>query len=437
MENKAIAPPEEATSSGANGNIEYDNVDIAGKSLSSAGGPATPDKFEPEWKSVVRELFPNLVPVMEACMANICALLLSDLSNCPALVLVGPASSSKTTALEMFQASFVYESDSFTPKSFVSHASNVERDKLTGEVDLLPRIQHKVMVVKDLSPVLSRRQDELEEAIGVLTRVLDGRGYQSDSGVHGQRGYRGDYRFGMLAATTPPDKKAWKVMSKLGPRLLFLTVELEPETEEERIDTLLSEVSYWDKVEVARKAVSDYLIRLWEENGGFGGVAWDKPADDRQLVENLVRLTNLGVMLRAQPAKEKTSQYDDTDYEFTPAVVEGPERYLNLLYNLARGHAIAEGRQQLAEDDVKLVARVTLGSGPEQRRKLLKGVLTQEEPLTVDEAAKAIGCTRPTAEKIISEMVQLGIVASVRMPGRTVVELTAKHEWLRKFLGGV
>lgn len=158
----------------------------------------------PEWKEVVGGHFPKLVPAVEACLANVCALLLKDLSTCPSLVLVGPPSSVKTTPLDFIDTTFIYISDNFTPASFVSHAANVERDKLEKNVDLLPKLRGKVLMVKDFAPIFSKRPDDLEAAVGVLTRMLDGRGYMSDSGIHGQRGYKGDYRFAILAATTPP-----------------------------------------------------------------------------------------------------------------------------------------------------------------------------------------------------------------------------------------
>ncbi len=155
------------------------------------------------WKEIVGKHFPHSLRVVEACLANYFSLLLQDLSNCPALVLIGPPSSSKTTVLEFLDTHVMFPTDNFTPRSFVSHSANVEKSKLATEVDLLPRIRHKMMVVKDLSPMFSKRADDVKEGMGVMTRVLDGRGYTSDSGAHGHRGYTGDYVFGFLSATTP------------------------------------------------------------------------------------------------------------------------------------------------------------------------------------------------------------------------------------------
>ena len=73
--------------------------------------------------------------MVDACVSTVCALLLEDLSGCPALVLVGQPSTSKSTALEFIRGDFTYISDNFTPASFVSHAANVERKDLESEVD--------------------------------------------------------------------------------------------------------------------------------------------------------------------------------------------------------------------------------------------------------------------------------------------------------------
>ena len=83
-----------------------------------------------DWKVVVGEHFPGLVPPVAACVATACSLILSDLSNCPALVLVGQPSSSKTTILEFINPSFSYRSDNFTPRAFVTHAANIKKAEL-------------------------------------------------------------------------------------------------------------------------------------------------------------------------------------------------------------------------------------------------------------------------------------------------------------------
>lgn len=413
--------------------MNYTTLTMDGQTEGSAATAIAPNPQD--WKAVVAEHFPALVPIVEVCLANVCALLLRDLSNCPALVLVGQPSSLKTTALDFIQTDFTYQSDNFTPRSFVSHAANVDKQKLTTEVDLLPKLKHKVLLVKDLSPIFSRRIEDLEETIGILTRVLDGRGYQSDSGVHGSRGYKGEFLFGMLAATTPPDSKVWKVMSRLGPRLLFLAVDSQQESEEEQLQMFLSPLTYREKVDCCQKAVSTYLNQLWEYHGGFGGLEWDRAAGDKEILMALIRLAALGVKLRAQLPKEK--DFGNESYDYIPGIIEGPDRYRMLLFNLARGHAVLQGRKSLAIEDIKVAVRVTMSSASEERRRLIQAVLGTAEPISCQEAAKAIGCSDPTARIVANEMAKLGILTMPEGIGAMKITLAPEHEWLRKLFDGV
>ena len=126
----------------------------------------------------------------------------------------------------------------------------------------------------------------------------------------------------------------------------------------------------------------------------------------------------------------------DGHYEYSPAVVEGPDRYQMMLYNLARGHAIAEGRHRLTEEDITLVARVTLSSGPEERRRLFRAVISDPEALGSDDAAVAIRCSVPTARAVARDMASVGLL-HVEGDSAMRIGLLREHEWLRKFSDGV
>ena len=100
---------------------------------------------------------------------------------------------------------------------------------------------------------------------------------------------------------------------------------------------MMGETSYLEKVETCRQAVTNHLEAIWKQHGGFGGMEWDNGADDQEMMLAIVRLANLGVKLRSQPARERQDR-DNEGVEFTPRLREGPARYLSLLYTLARGH---------------------------------------------------------------------------------------------------
>jgi hypothetical protein len=128
----------------------------------------------------------------------------------------------------------VYRLDNFTPHSFVSHAANVSKEDI-AQVDLLPQLKDKVLLVKELAPLFRGREDELRANFAILTAVLDGKGYLSASGVHGTRGYEGSFVFNWLGATTPVPAKTDQIMAQLGNRILRYEIIGKEQSEDELV----------------------------------------------------------------------------------------------------------------------------------------------------------------------------------------------------------
>lgn len=70
----------------------------------------------------------------------------------------------------------------------------MKKEKLK-EVDMLPKLRNKFFLTPELSPIFSSREDELLQMLGILTRVLDGHGYESDTGAQGHRGFSGKFMY--------------------------------------------------------------------------------------------------------------------------------------------------------------------------------------------------------------------------------------------------
>jgi hypothetical protein len=153
--------------------------------------------------SVVQELMPGCVEPLTVCLSAVGATMLSDLDHCIGVILTGQSGGRKTTTLRMLgNEDPFYLMNNFTPASFVSHDSSKTEAQL-AKIDLLPRITLRIVVIPEMAPVFEQRYEDLNRDIAILTAVMDGQGYQSESGTHGRRGYRGDYRFGMIGGTTP------------------------------------------------------------------------------------------------------------------------------------------------------------------------------------------------------------------------------------------
>ena len=149
-----------------------------------------------QWRNTIKKHFPELLFSAEIGLSIIAQILIKDITNPFALVLVGMPSAGKTICLNFFSEieHLTYASDKFTPASFVSNAVNRKKEDLK-KIDLLPRLQYKMFLIRDLATLFSKRDDDLNECLGILTRVLDGEGLSTDGGVHGQRKYVGEYLF--------------------------------------------------------------------------------------------------------------------------------------------------------------------------------------------------------------------------------------------------
>jgi hypothetical protein len=181
-----------------------------------------------EFEQKVREHFPECLLPLKAALAVVAINSFQHNQQPVTLIFSGPSSSGKTLVLSLINPSCsdeelskcLYRCDSFTAKSFVSHCANKTKAEL-DEMDLLPRIENKTLITKELAPIFGQKEDELRQTFSMLTSILDGRGYISNSGSQGQRGYNRPINFTWLGATTPPTNRAFRVMAQLGTRLMF------------------------------------------------------------------------------------------------------------------------------------------------------------------------------------------------------------------------
>jgi hypothetical protein len=395
--------------------------------------PVEPVRFE-QWRGVIEANFPALVRPAEICLSVVPQVLLNDVSNPFALALVDVPSSSKTIILNFFDGptELTYTTDNFTPASFVSHASNVKREEL-GNVDLLPRIRYHTLIVRELGSIFGANDDDLKKSLGILTRVLDGEGLQTDSGVHGRRGYKGDYVFNVLAGTTPIQPRVFKIMGNFGSRLFFLSLHTPDEDDDELIAQ--NKGTAWKLKESAcRRATENFLRTLWARYPN--GVEWNKANDPDDCLRVIARCARLLARLRGAinvwPGDEGGEKLSHT-----VPVIEKPRRINCLFYNLARGHALICGRRQLTVEDLWPVLDVTCDSAPTHRAKVIRGLIEAGGTLSTSGVAKLLGHSSSTALKEMEALSLLGVVDKTDEgkdePGRpeTQITLASRFAWFK------
>ena len=393
--------------------------------------PVQPVSLE-QWRGVIEENFPTLLRPAETCLSVHSQLLLNDVSNPFALALVDVPSSGKTITLNFFdgKTELTYTTDNFTPASFVSHASNVKREEL-GSIDLLPRIRYRTLIVRELGSIFGAKDDDLVKSLGILTRVLDGEGLETDSGVHGRRGYKGDYLFNLLAGTPPIPPRVFKIMGNFGSRLFFLCLHT-PDEDDDELIAQNKGTGRKLKEDNCKRATENFLRTLWATNPE--GIEWNKANDSDACLRVIARCARLLAALRGAINVWPSDEGGEKLSHSVP-VIEKPNRINCLLYNLARAHALICGRRQLTPEDLWPILDVTFDSAPTIRAKVFRGLIEAGGSLTTSDVVRLLRCSPPTARKEMEALSVLGVVEKTTegdgKPGHpeTQVRLASVFSW--------
>jgi hypothetical protein len=282
---------------------------------------------------------------------------------------------------------------------------------------MLPKIRFKMLLTPELAPIFSASEDELLENIGIITSILDGKGYTSDSGAHGQRGYYGNYFFVWVGAAVDIPFRVHKLLSTLGPKLYcFRLPYLEPSDAE--IEDGMNE-KFESKRREIQEAVIDYLI--WFETcpsltedpkTGLPKITWDSIRDDPVAKTHLAKLAKLLGKQRCHVeiwSQKQPGEHEYSGYGYAIPNPEDPRRAAASLYNLARGRALTQGRNCITMDDVHLATKVALSTGSQERIAVLDVLAAKKGKATVSVISDALSMSKSTALKTMTELEAIGI----------------------------
>lgn len=380
-------------------------------------------------ETVVGRYFPEALDSVRAALA-VCAVgCFSDNSQPTAVHLVGSPGAGKTLPLEFMMpegdddplAECFYRSDNFTAASFVSHKAD-DNDETLRKIDLLPKIKDKTLLTPELSPLFRGRRDDLVKTFGILTRVLDGQGYQSDSGAHGRRGYAGPHNFQWLGATTPLSLKALTVMGELGPRIFFYAAD-RPRKDVQQLYQRLrglqrGKIHEESAKRKCRAAVRNFLIQFSRTcpPGSFSSTA--VACADRRLQE-LATWAEAVTKLRAVVTKDKKNRLHVVSTEY-------PERILKVLRNITLASALIRGESKVKRHDLAQIAHIAMSSGVPGRGKVLSATLDNGGAATTPEVQRLTQMSTPTALRYMRE---LGAVGLVHFSKRSPVTIELSEEF--------
>lgn len=360
-------------------------------------------------KETITNNFPNMWEIVDCCLSVVAVNKIEDYSDVVNVNLVGVPSGEKTTCLSLFYGveDITYKTDEFTPKAFVSHSANVTEEELE-EIDMLPRIKDKCIITPELGAIFAKRKEDLTELLGLLTRVFDGEGLESDTGARGRRGYSGEYLFTMLAATTPISKTAWNIMGKLGSRMFFLCMPDQKTNDDDLINIVTGDKSYKDKICLCKEVIRHFVYNLFKD-GIKRNVKWNSSKNTKDAAIVIVNCAKMLARLRAS-IQVWEDEYSNGIYHESP-LVEQPTRIISIFQNIAKGHAITENRDYITMEDVYLIPKIMMSTMPEDRMHGIKALLNNYgEAMFIEDIAAEMKVSEKVARKTMETLKVLEVV---------------------------
>ncbi len=369
-----------------------------------------------KWRRIIRKYFPDLLLGAEVIASVFCELLIKDITKPLWIIIIDVWGSGKTIVVNFFSGveSMIHRLDNLTKHSLISHAANRTEEELMNKIDLLPKLENRVLLVRDFTSLFAKDDNELRPILSDFTRALDGEGLETASGVHGTRGYKKELLFMIAGASIPMTSRVWNLISNLGSRILALYLDIKEDDELTLVEQNISNISTEEKEKICRKATTELINKIRSK----GKVAWSSK-EDKNLLIVIARVAKLTASLRA---------FINEDYIPLP---ENPRRLNRMLYNLAKGHALLCGRNYIEKEDVALVIKVALSTTSIHRAKIIERLISNEGEVFATELMRALKCSRPIALKYMKEFRRLGIVKLIKVRevvGRPEFKLKLRDE---------
>ena len=174
---------------------------------------------------------------------------------------------------------------------------------------------------------------------------------------------------------------------------------------------------YSVKFGMVKEALNDYLnvfascpdMQI-EEGTNLSRISWTKD-DDRQASRYIVRSALLLSHLRAVVTTfGDTYGHGGTDYAYATAQIEEPSRAITQLQNLARGHALSQGRTNITMEDIPLIIKVALSTAPIDRVNVFDLLIAHRGKLTTTLIEESLNMSAPTARKTMTELKAIELV---------------------------
>jgi hypothetical protein len=168
-----------------------------------------------------------------------------------------------------------------------------------------------------------------------------------------------------------------------------------------------------------------------DKESGLVKVPWNDAKNDETAQRYIIRLAGLLSYLRGVVSTWHTQGTQGSDYSYTLPTIEERDRAVQQLTNLARGHALLEGRNYITIEDIPLIIKTALSTASKERVTIFDLLLANNGVLTTSQIAISLNIALPTARRTMLELKVLGLVDNDDNPEdiNSVQQICLKEEF--------
>jgi hypothetical protein len=212
--------------------------------------------------------------------------------------------------------------------------------------------------------------------------------------------------------------RVYKILNNLGHRLCYYRLHFKDESLQDLTEYAAEQEDFNDKKGRIQSALFDYL--KWFEIGSFElepdannnkKVKWDYSKNDKEALKIIAGMGDLLSYLRCVAKVYITDDSQGSNYSYTISPREVPRRAIKVLTNLARGHAILEGRNHITMKDIPIVAKTATDSAQVERVSLFSLLIANKGKLTTSQILESLTVARKTALRTMTEFHTIGLAS--------------------------
>jgi hypothetical protein len=307
------------------------------------------------------------------------------------LFVVAASGATKTEIMRsLYGLDVAFQLSSLTSKTIVSGKERKDGTVVRG---LFKKMDGRVVIIPELSQVLTKTREERDSIFGQLRDLYDGHciyGYGTiDEPI------TVDCRIGLMCGVTPAIDMYGSVHAVLGERFLKVRPKFDRDLARERALVNQSQVSTM-RMELATAA-----------KHFFEKLEVCEPSVTQKQLDRIGLYAEFVAHVRTTVTSQAFKEYDTTEWSPEP---EFATRLSQQLLKLAKCLAVIRGRSEITEEDLATVSRVSMDTCIPNRLKVIKALYGSQESLNISQIAVTAGITYRKAMTSLDCLTTIGVV---------------------------